>query len=304
MASKSMFEPAPTQSPDDFATGQPDKFVGVIDLVLSYPYVGKQSKDGRHYLYIGVHMEPEEDSGYEGFTEKYFAGYLNKGVPSKDNEWPAGGDDEFYVSLSKGEAELKESCLGTDGNVVANHPNVGRYIIGRPDKSRNWHQFLTALRDADEKGIIDWSLPGYDLARFHGLKCRFDRVPQEGATQAAGQKQQQSFPVLVPTKVFGYVEKSGKAKSAAASKSSSSKSAAASSDNGSGDLESRIVDGVLSALKEAGGKLKKGVLITKVSKGFDKSERGDVMAWIGENSNLVDIEGTEFDLDELTLELA
>lgn len=293
---KSMFKSAPTQNPDEFATGFPDKFNGVIDLILSYPYVGKQSATGKHFLWVGVRMTPDEDSGYEEFTEKYFAGYLNKGVPSKDDETPAGGDDQFYIALSKGEESLDKPCIGDDGHVIKDHPNVGRYIIGQPDKKLNWHQFLVALREADEKGLIDWNLPQYDLARFQGLKCRFDRVPQEDSGRGPKKEGDKSFLVLVPTTVYGF-EKTAKGTGASASSSKKATTAQKeeSSDSSLGD---RIVPEILKALGAAkGNKLLKGELMAKVAKAFDKSERGEAYGWFDNDEHLKKIDGVDAIVD-------
>lgn len=293
------FQPA-SNNPDDFSLGRADKFVGVITSALNLPYRGKNSKDGKFYCTVGLRFMPEEDSGYEPFTELYQAGFLNEVIPSKDGENPAGASIEDYLALAAGKGDLEKPCVDGSGNVIESSPYVGPHALGQYSKKRSWRQFGEALRDADEKSVVDSSAPG--LGYLVGLKCRFDRVRQTGVDgQPLPTKEgEQGFTVLVPTTVYGYVDKKGK--SAASSKKAQETTSA--SDNGSSELEDRIKEGIISALKAAdGGKLKKGSLISKVSKGFDKSERAEAMSWISEDENLVDIDGTVYDMDEKVLEL-
>lgn len=296
----SRFQPA-AMDPDSFSTGRPDGFVGTILGTYAYPYKGKSSTDGKYYLNIGWVIQPDPDSGFDLFTESYSAGFLNQAVPSKDNKVPAGGSDEDYIALSNGKSDgLDTPAIDDSGMVIPKHDNVGEYVLGAISRGRSWEQAVRALIDSDTKKLADFSTPGY-LGFANGLRCRFDRVPQEGAgKKKEGEKE---YKVLVPTEVLG---KGDVKASAGAGVTSASTSGAKTSANGSGDLSERIKTEVLAALGKAkDNKLKKGNLLAVVPKAFEKAEKGDVMAWLGEDDNLADIPGTMYDLasDERWLEL-
>jgi len=303
----SRFEPA-SNNPDDFSTGRADKFIGTISSALAYPYKGKNSKDNKFFLNIGLGFIPDEDSGFDPFTEAYSGGFLNQAVPSKDNRVPAGASDDEYIALSNGKTEgLDKPCLDDHFNVIPSCPYVGGYILGKMSKGRSWEQFLIALRDSDTKNVIDWGKPG-DLSFLVGLKCRFDRVPQTGS--GAKKEGAQEFKVLVPTEIISVGNATGKG---------AASSASAQSANGSGSLAERIVTEILNQLRSApGNKLEVGKLVNDVPKALliagsiSKGEKGEVMGWIGERApkpnekmpvNLIDIDGTTFDPAAQTLEL-
>lgn len=290
-------QPAPaSMNPDDFSTGRPDKFIGTPRKVVAYPYKGRNSKDGKWYLNIGVYIEPEEGSGYEPFWEPYSGGFLNSGWPSKDNKTTAGATVEEYTALSNGKGEPEKPCQDEKGNILVDSPYVGEYVLGSLVKGRTWEQFGTALKDSDTKGVVDFSRPGY-LGFAVGIKCRFDRVPQKGDKE---------FKTLVPTEIIS-ASGAGEGKKPQGASTGGATSSTK-------DFEAAVKAEIVSFLKtQDGGKAKKGVLVSKVSnlmkeKGFDKAS---VMAWIGDADpedktlavNLLDIAGTVFDADTQTLEL-
>lgn len=306
MANESKFSVANPQDPDAFQPGAPDKFIGVIGPVLAYPYAGKETKDHKHYGFVGVHITPDEDSGFEPFTRSYLGFYLNAGVPSKDGKTPAGATDEAFAALSAGKGSIDSPCLDEsrpyDRHVIPSHPNVGPFVLGRFIKGGPWDQFCTAVKDSDTKGVIDQTNPRLDFCS--GLRCRFDLIPEKSRKEKKEGDREQK--ILVVTEVLGVVDaKKGKGASASAS---------ASGANGAGgDLASAAKAAILAYLAANGGKAAKGTLVSKVSSelkkaGFDKAE---AMAWIGDSQadnpkiavNLVDIDGTEFDLDTQVLSL-
>lgn len=311
------FSVALPMDPDAFATGRADNFEGVIVSAYAYPYVGPNSQDGKHYFYVGVRIQPDPASGFDEFTESYFAGYLNSGYPSKDGKTPAGGTHEAYQALAAGKGSLDEKdgpCIDQARHVIPNHPNVGTYVLGKYAKGLSWHLFCEAMRDCDEKGLIDKSAPGVDFCV--GARCHFNRVPQkpkEGVS-ASSKKDEKEYKTLLPTRLISV---GNKVSVGASSASSSSGAGSTSGANGAGALSEEIVKEILVQLKEAGEDgLSVGVLMQNVPKKMivngviDKKQKGAVMGWIGERNkdnnlpvNLVDIDDTTYDPKADTLSM-
>lgn len=296
--------------PDAFATGRADNFEGVIVSALAYPYVGPNSQDNKHYFYVGIRIQPNPDSGFDEFTESYFAGYLNAGYPSKDGKTPAGGTHEAYQALAAGKGNLDEKdgpAVGPDRHVIPNHPNVGTFVLGKYAKGLSWHLFCEAMRDCDEKGIIDKSSPGVDFCV--GARCHFNRVPQKPkeTASASAKKDEKVYSTLLPTKLISVGNKAN-------AHSGASSNAAPSSANGAGNLDELIVAEILTQLKATPQGLTVGNLMQSVPKAMivaghmDKKQKGYVMGWIGERNkdnnlpiNLVDIDDTTYDPSKDTL---
>ena len=318
----SRFTPAP-MDPDEFSSGRPDAFIGTILGTYAFPYKGKNSSDGKFYLNCGWLIQPDPDSGFDLFTESYNAGFLNQAVPSKDNASPAGASDDDYIALSNGKYgggdPLEKPVMDEHYNVIPSSPYVGEYVLGKLSKGRSWEQAVLAMRDADTKGLADFSKPGF-LGFGNGLRCRFDRVPQtsSGKAPAAPKEGQREFKVLVPTEVLGRVEagagaNAGKGKSAGGAGTAASAPAGGAGGGGS-DFDTAIKAAILTFLAtQPEGKALVGTISTKVSSemkkaGFDKVES---MGWILETRtptdtfkvHLADIDGTSYDPEAQTLEL-
>jgi hypothetical protein len=305
------FTVANSMDPDAFAAGMPDKFVGTIISVHAYPQVQKNGT--RYYGYVGVRIRPEPESGFDEFTQSYFANGLNKGYPSKDGKTPAGGTHDAYQALGAGKISLDANdgpCLDANFHVNPDHPNVGVYWMGTFAKKMSWEQFCEALRDCDTKGIVDKGNPRLDFCA--GVKCRFDRVPQKQDEDAKpkpkkeGEKDQE-FRTLVPTELISVGN-------AVTGGTNASSNAAPSGANGAGNLDELIVAEILTQLKATPQGLTVGNLMQSVPKAMivagqmDKKQKGYVMGWIGERNkdnnlpiNLVDIDDTTYDPAKDTL---
>lgn len=305
--------------PDAFAAGAPDKFVGVIKSALAYPYVGKDKAN--YYGYVGIRIVPDQESGFEEFTQSYFAMNFtgsNPGWPSKDGKTIAGGNVEQYSALGNGKGNLDDGpCLDDHRHVIPTHPNVGKFVLGRFAKFMSFQQFCDALRDCDTKGKVD-RRPETGLDFLVGLKCRFDRVPQsqkEGVVATAKKpedKDKPEFKTLVPTEL---VSVGNPVTGGASADASSSSSAAPAGANGAGNLDEAIVTEILAQLQKAGPEgLSVGALGSSVPKAMivagtiTKKEKGYVMGWVMERDekskmpiNLVDIDDTTYDPAKDTL---
>lgn len=300
MAEKSRFKVANTSDPDSFKPGAPTNFVGVLESIYAYPHVGKESKDNRHWGFIGYKIIPHPDSGYDPFTKKILAFYLNSAVPSKDGESPAGGNDDAYRMLSNGKANLEEKygpCVDEQGHVKPDHPNVGEYILGTLIEDGAGHQLFDSFRDCDEKGaFLDHTLTSMNQ-KYAGLECHWDLVqprPRKGGARDNKKdgKESDDRLVLVPTKILS---KGNKVSGAIAGTSKTSSASAGT--NGSGDgtftispeLQALIEKELIEVLKtsetktmslqdlmlETGRSLRKKKLI-------EKSQLATVHHWIGD----------------------
>lgn len=316
---KSKFKVANTSDPDSFKAGSPTNFDGILVSMFAYPYVGRESKDGRYYGFIGMRIMPDPDSGFDEFTKKVLGFYLNAAVPSKDGESPAGGTDDVYRMLSNGKAELDDKdgpCVDEQGHVKASHPNVGEYLLGAFIQDGPAHQLFDAFKDCDEKGeFIDHSLTSMN-AKYAGLKCHFDLVqprPRKGGKDKKDGKEGEDRLVLVPTKIHS---KGNKVSGAGASVSSGKSSSASPGANGSGGADSLapvIEKEILELLKTApNNQLSIGDLMIKTTKSLiakqliQKGQKALVQAWIGDRQenpdgspglpvNLIALDGADWD---------
>lgn len=317
----SKFQVADPTNRDSFATGQIDKVICTVASVLAYPYVGQESKDNKHYGFIGLELVPDEDSGYERTTESYFGFYLNKGVPSKDGQTPAGAADEDFEALSRGKGNLDNPCIDENRHVIADHPNVGPYVLGSFIKKGPVDQLYEAFMECDTKGQLK---PDGRLDFMVGARFRFDRLKDE--SPKAKKKEDGSDPtILKPTQLVSLPNEAttgaGKSSGKSAGKSTTAKdeAVAVASSNGGGDLDSQISAEIVAFLAEKGEPVDVATLMAQIPARLKKKaekrgetiNRGAVMGWIGDRDkkteipvNLVNIDGTEFDpaTDSLGLE--
>jgi hypothetical protein len=330
-AQNSFFKPA-AMSPDEFASGRPDKFVGTIMGIYLYPYKGKQSKDNKYHAYGAVVIQPEEDSGYSLFTEAlYGANYLNRVIPSKDGNTPAGGTIQDYLALAQGQsgADIDRPCIGDDGMIDPNHDNVGEYALGELDENRTLRQFYDSILESDTKKKLytvghsdrkhkevrllnpDLAIPGY-LGWPKGLKCRFDRIPEDPGGRGpreprmgADGKPEQQRTVLCVTEIVEY----GNAKTASTgastntSKSKANGSASESDSHVTPDFEGWLAEKIKDTLKS--GPVQPGKLANLIGKQGTGTpyKKPDIMAWILESkgegtgimyTNLMGLDGIEW----------
>lgn len=311
----SKFQVADPTNRDSFAAGQPDKFIGTVVSVLAYPYVGQESKDNKHYGFVGWRIVPDEDSGFEEFTQSYLGFYLNRGVPSKDGQSPAGATDDDYEALSKGKSPgLDSPCLDEQRHVKPDHDNVGPYVLGQFIKHGPVDQLYEAVTECDTKGQLK---PNGRLDFVAGARFRFDLLKDE-SPKAKKRDDGSDQMILKPTQLVSLPNETGAGTGKSTGKSSGKPSAkdsaaSASTSNGGGDLDSQISAEILTFLGEVGGSANTATLMAKVSSRLAKKglNKGEVMAWIGERNqkneslavNLIGIDGAEFDPDTDTLSL-
>jgi hypothetical protein len=318
---ETQFQVADPTAKDSFAAGQPDKFIGTVVSCLAYPYVGQESTDNKHYGFVGWRIIPDEDTGFDEFTQSYFGFYLNRGFPSKDGRTPAGATAEDFIALGAGKSPgLDRSCLDANRHVIPDHENVGPYLI-HPIGSKGpfilkgqVDQLYEAVRECDDKGQLK---PNGRLDYVVGARFRFDLLKDE-SPKAKKRDDGSDQMILKPTQLVSLPSETGIGKSAAkslAGKSSAKAGASTStaSSNGGGDLDAQISAEILTFLGEVGGSANTATLMAKVSSRLAKKglNKGEVMAWIGERNpkndslavNLIGIDGAEFDPDTDTLTL-
>lgn len=203
-------------NPDEFSSGRPTGFVGTFRKVRYFPYVPPTSKTGKHWLVGGIWIEPDEDSSFQPFVEKYQAGFLNSSAASndgpemdRDERQPAGGWS-FLLALSKGEEAIPE---GEEENYE------GIYVVGQPlNRNTDWAQLLRSLRDCG------YEFTSANVDSLEGLKCRFDLLdpvnfdnsPRHGkTTNAAGEEVATTYQVLCVTEIIENPQSKPAAKTAA-----------------------------------------------------------------------------------------
>lgn len=309
-------------SPDDFTTGQPDKFTGVILKTVCYPYKGAKSETGKYNLFAGWLILPDADTGYDLFFESVMAGYLNEGIPSKDGKTPAGMTVEQYAKLAAGEGDIDKPCVDANRMIVLDHENVGQYLLGNFRQKLSYYQAYQAVKEADlSKKLIDWSVTQTNgtfngfLGFADGLRCRFDRVPQDGNKKDDKKpvepgKEQKDYKVLVVTEVLEKVDPSsilskisaGKPVSAGAGSSSGANGSGSTTANFSDDFISRVQGAVVEVITEAKDhKMKKALLMAKVPAKFKGQEKADAMAFCRDEDNLLVVPGTTADYVEANI---
>lgn len=293
--SESKFKPA-LMSQEEFSTGRPDKFNGTQVGVYAYPYKGKQSKDGKYWLFIGLLIQPDEDSGYETFFEPYFGGNLSHAVPSKDGISPAGGDDDDFLMLASGKYKgdgLDRPCVDKNGMIEITHENVGEYLLLDGTLSKGgWEQAFLALTELDTKNEFDHSKPGY-LGFSNGFRFRYDRVPDTRDKDKTSKEGEDERKILVPTKLLGKSETGAKS----SAKKSTTKEASSGTNGTSDDLSDRVKVAIFEYLTETGEKEKKGKVQVEVGKKFDTKERAKVYGLFKTDEFLLDIPGVVVDVD-------
>lgn len=277
--------------PDQMSSaGLANDFDGLITEVRLVPwnYPTEAKPEGsidHHILAVRVAITPDEDSGFEPFTQHYSAGELEHFVPSMDGENPVDleSDDE---SEMEGVYALK---VGKKDNL---------------NNTSNWAHFLTALHDA---GFPLEEMEA-DVRFLEGLYAHFNRVEQRkrsGITSQAGTSDRKRE-ILVVTEVKERRDLSKAAKSAA-KKGGASKSAAASkaTDNGTEEMDNVLVAAIIKAAKAADeNTLQKSKLSSIAIKAFAAGgDKTKAVKRVGEASFLEGLSeyGVIYDSEEATL---
>lgn len=272
-------------NPDDLVqAGLADDFDGEITEVRYVPWDYDGHLD-HHILAARVSILPDEDSGFDEFTQHYSAGDLQFFLPSVDGENPVDleADDEDDMA--------------------------GRFVVpvGRRESlanSSNWAAFVIA---AVEAGFPKDQISS-DAGVFEGISGHFNRVPQQkrSGIQVDGEGDNRRREILVLTEVEEVKAKKAtkkKAKKKASPKKSTKK--ADDDDAGEGDdLAERLTGVVVEALAEAEDMtLSKAKLPSIVIKQFDGAEKAKAVKLVSDAAFLESGEGWEYDADEGTLTL-
>lgn len=273
-------------NPDDLVqAGLADDFDGEITEVRYVPWDYEGHLD-HHILAARVTIVPDEDSGFDEFTQHYSAGDLQYFLPSVDGENP--------VDL---EAEDEEEM-------------AGRFVVpvGRRESlanSSNWAQFVIA---AVEAGFDKDSITS-DAATFEGTRGHFNRVAQQKRSgiqvEEGGDSKRREILVLTEVEATK-VKKKGKAapKKAAKpkAKAKAKPKASKADDDGDDDLDERLSGVVLEALAEADDMtLSKAKLPALVIKAFDGAEKAAAVKRVSTPDFLESNDAWTFDADEGTL---
>lgn len=251
-------------NPETFVSaGLADDFDGEITEVryVQWDYNGSIAKP---VLAARVTIVPDEESGYDEFTQHYSA-----------------GDLQFFVPTDDGEDEAEE---GVSLMQTGHRPALSR--------SSNWAQFMIALGEAG------YAVEGAatDVSTMEGIRAHFNRIPQQrrgGIQNADGEGRPKE--ILVVTEVL-------EAPSASTSKRSG-KSKGSSAANGSGELDERIVEVVVAALVDE-EELSKAQLPQFVMKAFDKGkEKAQAVKRVTDAAFLGSVDAWTYDADEGTISL-
>jgi len=277
-------------NPDDLVqAGLADDFDGEITEVRYVPWDYDGHLD-HHILAARVTIVPDEDSGFDEFTQHYSAGDLQFFLPSVDGENPVDleADDEDDMA--------------------------GRFVVpvGRRESlanSSNWAAFVIA---AVEAGFPKDQISS-DSGVFEGVKGHFNRVPQQkrSGIQVGDDGDSRRREILVLTEVEEAPKKKAAKKKAtkktASKKKSTKKAEAEDEDEGAGDgddLAERLTGVVVEALAEAEDMtLSKAKLPGIVIKQFDGAEKAKAVKLVSDVAFLEEGEGWEYDADEGTLTL-
>jgi len=268
-----------SMNPDNMVSaGLADDFDGQITeaRVVPWDYDGKLDHD---ILAVRLTIEPDEDSGFEEFTQHYSAGDLEYFVPSMDGKSPVDLD-----------ADDKADMEG-----VYAFPTGAREQL---NNNSNWADFLFKLRDAE--------FPPDDMdadVRFvEGLAGHFNRVPQQkrsGIVRPSGDGDTRQKTILVVTEISEAKPKTRKKRTS----KKSSKSTTKSTPKVDSDLDYRIEEVILEALVEA-EELPKAKLPGLVIKVFAGAEKAKAVKRAASVEYLNSREAWEFDEDEGVLTLA
>jgi len=268
-----------SMNPDNMVSaGLADDFDGQITeaRVVPWDYDGKLDHD---ILAVRLTIEPDEDSGFEEFTQHYSAGDLEYFVPSMDGKSPVDLD-----------ADDKADMEG-----VYAFPTGAREQL---NNNSNWADFLFKLRDAE--------FPPDDMdadVRFvEGLAGHFNRVPQQkrsGIVRPSGDGDTRQKTILVVTEISEAKPKTRKKRTS----KKSSKSTTKSTPKVDSDLDDRIEEVILEALVEA-EELPKAKLPGLVIKVFAGAEKAKAVKRAASVEYLNSREAWEFDEDEGVLTLA
>lgn len=229
--------------PDNMSSaGLADDFNGLVTKARLVPWNYGGSID--HYiLAVAVTIKPDEDSGFDEFTQYYSAGELDFFAPSMDGENPVDID-----SWSGNDEDIEE-VEGVYALKVGQRAQL--------NNNSNYAHLLGALVDAG----VDQDTMTTDIRWMEGIYGHWNRVPQKKRSgiqvqPAADGKEQRERTLLVLTELLEAPTekasaKAGKKTTTAAKPAAAKKGAAAKAEtNGGGDIDSKLEEAIVAALSE------------------------------------------------------
>lgn len=240
--------------------GLPSNFNGRIARAVACPW-DYNGAIAEHVLAARIDFEPDEDSGYEPFSQHYSLGNLKYWSPSIDGETPVDldGDD---ISEMEGPYVV---WTGPD-----NVPESGRHL----GKGTNFEHFVLALLECGykEENIGD------DLTWLEGIVGYWVRVGQKKREGLKGKDGKESnekqILVCAELKESGGSTgkpKGGKSATAKGSKTEDKKSAGGKPNGSSAsstDLDTQVADATVSVLRDMNGSGKFTEVRGRVFKSF------------------------------------
>lgn len=232
-----------------FSSGKPDNFDGTITGAVLAPWKYPNAKWTSCYALLEI--TPDEDSDLEKFVEPYDFANLPFTLPSNDGETPT-IDKDFARSLAAGDDALgegeHEQYQGTD------------YVGSGPTQNKQWYVFVKSL----EK--LGWALADQpnSIDGYIGLRAHFDRLAPTADVQKpkkSADPTKEPFKILQCTEIYSKPGEKGSSKGKSSSSSSTTSAGKAttkvngSASASSSDLESRVRDVLVEALRTGAIKL-------------------------------------------------
>lgn len=261
----------------DFAPGAPDDFTGTWTRLRIAPWKYPNSASGKYMTFLLIDIEPDEDSGFEPFTQPYTMGFLprtesmNSGtMPSNDGETPT-LDLDLARELGAGDASLSDEEV--------EQYSGSTWCGGKPGQNLNWWELAESL---SRSGMTYDEFPS-DVTGFEGLRCHMNRMPSKNQGKKKEGEEAKEFKILKVTEIIARPGdkkgKSGASNKPAASKPATSSASASTSSNGTGSLEDRVREEVLALLSSGtlkfndNGQISKKLIQGKVVSKFKGKEQ-------------------------------
>lgn len=225
----------------DFAPGQPDDFDCEWKRLRLAPWKYPNSKSGKYMTFLLIDIEPDPDSGFEPFTAPYTFGFLNRTMPSNDGETPLLDEDRAKELAAEGNDSLDQSEIEQFEGTT--------FCGAKPAPFLDWPELADSIQTC---GMSYEEFPEGDFSGFEGMKCHMNRLPVKNQSQkksTGANAQQNEWKVLKVTEIHAKPgEKSSKGKTNA-NKATTKVNGSASSSANSSDLESRVRDVLVEALR-------------------------------------------------------
>ena len=269
MAARKKNKGVASLNPDNMASaGLADDFDGEITKARFVPwnYAGAMES---YVLAAAVTIKPDEESGFEEFTQYYSAGNLEHFVPSEDGSEP--------VDLE-----------GWDEEDIEDVEGIYAFQVGRREQlsnSSNFADFISKLVAAGYDAAIE-----ANIDFLEGVSGHFNRVPQRkrsGIVNTDDEDRQKT--ILVLTEV---VEVQAAAKPKGRGKAKGKPAAA-------DGLADEVSEAIVAAISDADGELPKRKLAGVIIKAFKGSKsKSAAVKMASDTSFLAESDLWTYDEDE------